>query len=84
MIVITEITDNYYYTERLQHDLDVKTKEVVKIQRDIIASFAAMIEARDGITGLHIKNTGNLVTVLVNVMKKMRDLPIKLRMNMQR
>lgn len=29
-----------------------------------------MIEARDGITGLHIKNTGNLVTVLVNVMKK--------------
>ena len=70
MIVITEITDSYYYTERLQHDLDVKTKEVVKIQRDIIASFAAMIEARDGITGLHIKNTGNLVTVLVNVMKK--------------
>ena len=50
--------------------MDVKTKEVVKIQRDIIASFAAMIEARDGITGLHIKNTGNLVTVLVNVMKK--------------
>lgn len=32
--------------------------------------FTAMIEARDGITGLHIKNTGNLVTVLVNVMKK--------------
>lgn len=70
MIVITEITDSYYYTEHLQHDLDVKTKEVVKIQRAIIAGFAAMIEARDGITGLHIKNAGNLVTVLVNVMKK--------------
>lgn len=70
MMVLTEITDRYYYTERLQNDLEIKTKEVVKIQRDIIASFATMIEARDGITGLHIKNTSNLVTVLVNIMKK--------------
>ena len=67
-LTMTEITDRYYYTERLQHDLKHKTREVVKIQRDIIGSFAAMIEARDGITGLHIKNTGNLVRVLVNVM----------------
>lgn len=67
-LTITEITDRYYYTERLQHELKRKTKEVVQIQRDIIGSFAAMIEARDGITGLHIKNTGNLVRVLVDVM----------------
>ena len=67
-LTITEITDRYYYTERLQHELKHKTKEIVQIQRDIIGSFAAMIEARDGITGLHIKNTGNLVRVLVDVM----------------
>ena len=67
-LTMAEITDRYYYTERLQRELRSKTKEVVQIQRDIIGSFAAMIEARDGITGLHIKNTGNLVRVLVNVM----------------
>lgn len=68
MLIITENTDHYYYTERLQNEVTKKTKEVVLIQRDIIGSFAAIIEARDGITGLHIKNTGNLVKVLVNIM----------------
>lgn len=69
ILLITEITDSYYYTERLQNELKKKTREVISIQRDIIGSFASMIEARDGITGLHIKNTANLVKVLVNVMK---------------
>lgn len=69
MLLITEITDSYYYTERLQNELKKKTREVISIQRDIIGSFASMIEARDGITGLHIKNTANLVKVLVYVMK---------------
>lgn len=69
MLLITEITDSYYYTERLQNELKKKTREVISIQRDIIGSFASMIEARDGITGLHIKNTANLVKVLVYVIK---------------
>lgn len=69
MLLITEITDSYYYTERLQNELKKKTREVISIQRDIIGSFASMIEARDGITGLHIKNTANLVKALVYVMK---------------
>lgn len=70
MLIITENTDHYYYTERLQNEVAKKTKEVVLMQRDIVGSFAAIIEARDGITGLHIKNTGNLVKVLVNIMAK--------------
>lgn len=69
MLIVTENTDHYYYTARLRDEVDKKTKEVVSIQRDIIGSFAAIIEARDGITGQHIKNTGNLVRVLVNLMK---------------
>lgn len=69
MLIITENTDHYYYTARLREEVSKKTKEVVSIQRDIIGSFAAIIEARDGITGQHIKNTGNLVKVLVNAMK---------------
>lgn len=70
MLIINENTDHYYYTERLQNEVAKKTKEVVLMQRDIVGSFAAIIEARDGITGLHIKNTGNLVKVLVNIMAK--------------
>lgn len=70
MLTITENTDHYYYTARLKEEVSKKTKEVISIQRDIIGSFAAIIEARDGITGLHIKNTGNLVKVLVNLMKE--------------
>lgn len=70
MLTITENTDHYYYTARLKEEVSKKTKEVISIQRDIIGSFTAIIEARDGITGLHIKNTGNLVKVLVNLMKE--------------
>ncbi len=68
MMTLSEITDNYYYTERLQKEVARKTKEVVSIQRNIIGSFVAIIEARDGITGLHIKNTSNFVYVLVHAM----------------
>ena len=35
----------------------------------MIGSFAAMIEARDGITGLHIKNTSNFVKILTHAMQ---------------
>lgn len=68
MIILAEITDRYYYTERLQTDVARKTKKVVAMQRSLIGSFATIIEARDGITGLHIKNTGNFVKVLTHAM----------------
>lgn len=68
MIILTEITDRYYYTERLQTDVARKTKKVIAMQRSLIGSFATIIEARDGITGLHIKNTWNFVKVLTHAM----------------
>lgn len=68
--VVTDETDSFYYTERLQAEVKGKTKEIVRMQRSIIGSFATMIEARDGITGLHIKNTGSFVRVLVRAMQK--------------
>lgn len=68
--VISDETDSYYYTERLERDVRKKTAEVIQMQRSIIGSFATMIEARDGITGLHIKNTSNFVRVLVRAMHK--------------
>lgn len=70
MIILTEITDRYYYTERLQTDVARKTKKVIAMQRSLIGSFATIIEARDGVTGLHIKNTGNFVNVLTQAMLK--------------
>lgn len=69
MIILTEITDRYYYTERLQTDVARKTKKMIAMQRSLIGSFATIIEARDGITGLHIKNTGNFVKILTNAMR---------------
>jgi len=68
--VISDETDSYYYTERLEADVREKTHEIVRMQRSIIGSFATMIEARDGITGLHIKNTGNFVRTLVDAMRE--------------
>lgn len=69
MIILTEITDRYYYTERLQTDVARKAKKMITMQRSLIGSFATIIEARDGITGLHIKNTGNFVKILTDAMR---------------
>jgi len=69
MYVLTDVTDSYNYTGRLEEEVSEKTKEVIRIQRSVIGSFATMVEARDGITGLHIKNTSNFVKVLVRAMK---------------
>lgn len=70
MYVINDITDSYNYTVRLQKDVFEKTKEIVKIQHSVIASFANMIEARDGITGLHIKRTSAYVEIVVKELMK--------------
>lgn len=69
MYVLNNITDSYNYTVRLQRDVAEKTKEIVRIQHLVIASFANMIEARDGITGLHIKRTSAYVEIIVKELK---------------
>lgn len=73
MYVISDVTDSYNYTVRLQRDVSEKTKEIVKIQHSVIASFANMIEARDGITGLHIKRTSAYVEIIVKELQKSSD-----------
>lgn len=73
MYVISDITDSYNYTARLQRDVSEKTREIVKIQHSVIASFANMIEARDGITGLHIKRTSAYVGIIVKELQKSPD-----------
>lgn len=73
MYVISDVTDSYNYTVRLQRDVSEKTREIVNIQHSVIASFANMIEARDGVTGLHIKRTSAYVEIIVNELKKSSD-----------
>lgn len=53
-VLVSDETESYYYTSHLEAKVSAKTHEIIKIQRSVIGSFAAMIEARDGITGLHI------------------------------
>lgn len=64
LIKIENITDNYNYTKRLQHDVKEKTKEINQIQHTFITSFANLVEARDGLTGTHIKNTSRYVYLI--------------------
>lgn len=70
LYVITDITDSYNYTERLKHDVEEKTKEITRMQHSIIASFANMVEARDGLTGQHIRNTSLYVAIVAKALKQ--------------
>lgn len=70
LIVLHDVTDNYKYTNRLQQDVYDKTEKIQNIQHSVITSFATMIEARDGITGQHIKRTSEYVRILTSYMQQ--------------
>lgn len=63
---ISNTTDNYNYSTRLEYDVANKTRQIKQIQQQVIFSFATMIEARDGVTGQHIKNTKEYVRIVAN------------------
>lgn len=57
MIFIDDVTESFNYARKLELEVEEKTSDVKHIQHAIISSFADMIEARDGITGQHVKRT---------------------------
>ena len=72
------------YISRVVHSLDQKrsqldtsvnekTDEIEKMQKQIIISFANIIEARDGSTGKHVKRTSLYVEALVKELKRNND-----------
>jgi len=65
-----DVTQDYYYQERLQQDIDKATSELVKIQRSILISFANIIEARDGCTGTHVKNVSYTAEMIAKELAK--------------
>ena len=59
-----DITDNYYYSQRLEQDVSARTKDLVRIQRKITAGFANIVEARDNETGDHVRRTSQFVRLI--------------------
>lgn len=68
VFVFSDITDSYNYTNKLKEEIQDQKDQLDNIQHQIIASFANMVEARDDITGVHIKRTSDLVKILVDAM----------------
>ena len=68
---IIDITDSYNYATRLQSDVEKKTRQIKNMQSSVIESFANMIEARDGITGQHIKHTSEYVRILIHGLQEL-------------
>lgn len=68
MYMIKNITDSYNYTERLHRDVEEKTKAIKSIQHSVIESFAGLVEARDGETGMHIKRTSAYVEIVAKAL----------------
>ena len=53
------------YNEKLQNEVNVKTKQLQDIQDSIISGMATMVESRDNSTGGHIKRTSAGVKLFV-------------------
>lgn len=53
------------YRKKLENDVLNKTQEIRTMQKQMIVSFANIIESRDSVTGSHIKNTSCYVDILV-------------------
>lgn len=68
--LLKDVTEERSYSRKLQREVEEKTKEIRHIQHSVIASFANMVEARDGITGLHIKHTSAYVGIVARALQK--------------
>ena len=58
------------YNEKLQTEVDIKTKSIVEMHDNLILSLAMMVESRDNSTGGHIRRTSEGVRILIDEIKK--------------
>ncbi len=70
MYYLHNVTDSYNYTAKLETEVREKTLELYNAQHSLIVSLANMVEARDGVTGLHIKHTSAYVEIIAKALKK--------------
>lgn len=68
IILISDVTESYKQTQSLQVEVNRKNEDISRIQDSVIIGLADMVEARDGYTGAHIKNTQNYVKIIVDAL----------------
>lgn len=77
MITFTDDTANRKYislmsgyNEKLEQEVEDKTKHILEMHDNLIMSLAMMVESRDNSTGGHIKRTSEGVRILVDEINK--------------
>lgn len=60
----------YSYRMYLEEMVNEKATQVTNLQHVITISWAEMIEARDGTTGCHVRNTTEYYRIMINAMAK--------------
>ncbi len=70
MYYLQEVTDSYNYTVKLEAEVRDKALELFNSHHSLIVSLANMVEARDGVTGQHVKHTSRYVEIMARALKK--------------
>lgn len=70
MYYLQDVTDSYNYTTQLETEVREKALELFQSHHSLIVSLANMVEARDGVTGLHIKHTSEYVEIIARALQK--------------
>ena len=70
MFYLQDVTDSYNYTTKLETEVRDKALELFQSHHSLIVSLANMVEARDGVTGLHIKHTSEYVGIIARALQK--------------
>jgi len=69
-IEFNDVTDEANYLTRLENNVKERVKEIQKIQRSLVNSFANLVEERDESTGAHIKSTSTYVELIARSLMK--------------
>ena len=78
MILMEDITTTYNYARNLEKEVANQTAQLEYIQTNVITSMAGMIEARDGITGHHVKRTSAYVKIVATELRREGKYPDEL------
>lgn len=70
LFLLNNVTAAYNNMHHLEEDIQLKTQEIKRIQHSVITSFANLIEARDDVTGQHIKRTSAYVEIITRALKQ--------------
>ncbi len=68
VVLLTDVTESFKQNQSLQTEVNKKNEDINRIQDSVIMGLADMVEARDGYTGAHIKNTQNYVKIIVDAL----------------